>query len=61
MLASIDVKLIFDCMFISKFRRCKRVVQFCKYSSNSRCRPLSCILAVLAMFLANSLLFFLAK
>ena len=55
-LASIDVKFIFDCMFISKFRRYKRAVQFCKYSPNSRCRPSSCILTVLAMFLANSLL-----
>ena len=61
MLAFIDVKFFFDCLFISKFRRYKRVVQFCKYSPNSRCRPLSCIRAVLAMFLANSLLFFLAK
>ena len=29
-----------------------RVVQLRKYSPNSRCRPLSCLLAVLAMFLA---------
>ena len=29
-------------------------VQYCKYSPNSRCRPSSCLLAVLAMFLANS-------
>ena len=56
MLASIDVKFIFDCMFISKCRRYKRAGQFCKYSPNSRCRPSSCILTVLAMSLANSLL-----
>ena len=29
-----------------------RVVQLRKYSPNSRCHPLSCLLAVLAMFLA---------
>ena len=29
-----------------------RVVQLRKYSPNSGCRPLSCLLAVLAMFLA---------
>ena len=29
-----------------------RVVQRRKYSPNSRCRPSSCVLAVLAMFLA---------
>ena len=39
--------------FIHKVRR-HRVVQFYKYSPNSRCRPSSCLLAVLAMFLANS-------
>ena len=34
-------------------RQCTfRVVQLRKYSANSRCRPSSCILAVLAMFLA---------
>ena len=31
-----------------------KVVQFCKYSPNSRCRPWSCLLTVLAVFLANS-------
>ena len=51
MLTSIDVKFI--CLFIGKFRRW-RVVQFCKYSPNSGCRPSSFILAVLAMFLANT-------
>ena len=30
-----------------------RVVQLRKYSPNSRCRPSSCLLAVLAMFLAT--------
>ena len=30
------------------------VVQACKYSPNSRCRPSSCLLPVFAMFLANS-------
>ena len=29
-----------------------RVVQLRKYSANSRCRPSTCVLAVLAMFLA---------
>ena len=29
-----------------------RVVQLRKYSSNNRCRPSSCLLAVLAMFFA---------
>ena len=38
MLTSIDVKF--------------RVVQLRKYPPNSRCRPSSCLLAVLAMFLA---------
>ena len=31
-----------------------RVVQLRKYSRNSRCCPFSCLLDVLAMFLANS-------
>ena len=30
------------------------MVQYCKYSPNSTCRPSSCLLAVLAMLLANS-------
>ena len=34
------------------FRFKFRFLQFCKYSPNSRCRPSSCLLAVLAMFLA---------
>jgi len=42
---SIDVKFIFDS---ARFR----VVQLRKYSPNSRCRPSSCLLVVLAMFLA---------
>ena len=53
MLISIDVKIIFNCLFIGKFRR-YRVVEDCKYSPNSGCRPSSCLLAVFAMFLANS-------
>ena len=53
MLTSIHVKFIFNCLFIGKFRR-KRVVQFCKYSPNSRCCPPSCIINVLAMFFVNS-------
>ena len=40
MLTSIDVKCTFT------------VVQLRKYSPNSRCRSSSCLLAVLAMFLA---------
>ena len=46
MLTSIDVKFIFnsECTF--------RVVQLRKYSPNGRCHPSSCLLAVLAMFLA---------
>ena len=56
MLTSIDVKFIFNCLFIGKFRS-KRVLQDCKHSSNSRCRPSSCLLAVLTTFLASSSLF----
>ena len=48
MLTSIDVKFIFDGARLAAFR----VVQLRKYSPNSRCRPSSCPLAVLAMFLA---------
>ena len=33
------------------------VIDFCNYSPNSRCRPFSCLLAVLAIFLANVRLF----
>ena len=40
-------------MLISKFRSW-RVVQLRKYSPNSRCRPSSCLLDDLAMFLVNS-------
>ena len=42
---SIDVKFIFDSARLG-------FVQLRKYSPNSRCRPSSCLLAVLAMFLA---------
>ena len=34
MLTSIDVKFIFNCLLIGKFRR-RRVVQVCKYSPNN--------------------------
>ena len=56
MLNSVDVKFMHLrwCVFIRRFRR-KRVVHFCKYSPNSRCRRSNCLLAVLVMFLANSL------
>ena len=59
MLNSVDVKFMHLrwCMFIGRFRR-KRVVHFCKYSPNSRCRRSNCFLAVLVMFLANSLKLF---
>ena len=45
MFTSIDVKFTFHSARL-------RVVQLRKYSPNSRCRPTSCLLAVLAMFLA---------
>ena len=54
MLTSIDVKFISDSACLSASMRW-RVFQFCKYSPYSRCRPWSCLLAVLAMFLANCL------
>ena len=44
MLSSIGVKFIFDSALW--------IVQLRKYSANSRCSPSSCVLAVLAMFLA---------
>ena len=44
MLTSIDVKFIFDSARLG-------FVQLRKYSPNRRCRPSSCLLAVLAMFL----------
>ena len=52
MLTSIDVKFIFNCLFIGKFRR-KRVVQFCKYSPSSRCKLmfLLCFLLIVRLFL----------
>ena len=53
MLTFINAKFIFNCLFIGKFRRL-RVIQYCKYSPNSTCRLSSCLLAVLAMFLASS-------
>ena len=43
---SIDVKFIFNCLFIGKFRRLFSSVNILQ---NSRCRPLSCFLAVLSM------------
>ena len=43
MFTCIDVKFIFDSV---------QFVQLCKYSPNSRCRFLSCLLAVFGMFLA---------
>ena len=46
MLTIIDVKFIFDSA------RTFRVIQLRKHSPHSRCRPSSCLLAVLAMFLA---------
>ena len=45
MLSYIYVKFIFDSARLG-------VVQLRKYSSNSRCRPSSCLVPVLAMFLA---------
>ena len=42
---SIDVKFIFDSARLG-------FVQLRKYSPDSRCRPSSCLFAVLAMFLA---------
>ena len=44
MLTSIDFKFIFD------GARLGLVAQLRKYSPNSRCRPSSCLLAILAMF-----------
>ena len=46
MLTFIDVKFIFDSLHYF------RVDQLLKYSPNSRYRPSSCLLAVLAMSLA---------
>ena len=48
MLTSIDPSMLSSSSIISTFK----VVQLRKYSPNSRCRPSSCALAVLAMFLA---------
>ena len=45
MLIFIDVKFIFDSARLG-------FVQLRKYSPNRRCRPSSCLLTVLAMFLA---------
>ena len=53
MLTFINAKFIFNCLFIGKFKRL-RLIQYCKYSPKSTCRPSSCLLAVLAVFLANS-------
>ena len=51
MLTSIDVKFIFDsaCLLASLGDK-GLIVQLCKYSPNSRCRPSSCLLAVPALF-----------
>ena len=46
MLTSIDVNFIFNSARLGLFSSAK----YC--SPNSSCRPLSCLLAVLAMFLA---------
>ena len=46
MLTSIDVKFIFDKARLGLFSFANQ------YSRNSRCRPSSCLHAVLAMFLA---------
>ena len=50
-------KFIFDsaCLSASLGETCEGFFRVCKYSPNSRCRILSCVLALLAMFLANSL------
>ena len=50
MLTSINVKFTFDSACLSQVKEIIMVVQFCKYSSKSRCRPSSCLLAVLAVF-----------
>ena len=55
---TIDLKFIFDSACLSagsgdKGFTCSGLVQFCKYSPNSRCRLSSCLLAVLVMFLAT--------
>ena len=47
-----DAKSTFNYLFIGKFRR-QRVIELCKYSPDSTCHLLNCILAVLALFLAN--------
>ena len=48
MLTSIHVKFIFDSARLGSLQVKKQ-----KYSPNSRCRPSSCLLTVLAMFLAT--------
>ena len=62
MLTSIDVKFIFNCLFYRQVWEIKpkRIVQCCKYSPKSRCL-LKCLLAVLAMFLANIVCLFLPR
>ena len=49
-------KFIFDsaCLSASLGETCEGFFWVCKYSPNSRCRLLSCLLALLGMFLANS-------
>ena len=50
-------KFIFDsaCLSASLGETCEGFFGVCKYSPNSRCRILSCVLALLGMLLANSL------
>ena len=57
MLTSINVKFIFNCPFIGKFGRSsqKGLFSAANDSPKSRCL-LKCLLAVLAMFLANNCL-----
>ena len=57
MLTSIDVNFILDSACLSASlgdKELAKVVQFRKHSPNRRCRLSRCLLAVLAMFLANS-------
>ena len=54
MLTSIDVQFIFDSACLLARLGHKGCLVVCKYSPNNRCRPSSCLLDVLSMFLANS-------
>ena len=53
MLTSIDVKFIFNGECLSVSLGDKGLFRSAKCSPNIRCHLLSCVLAVLAMFLAN--------